>query len=46
VMLSPQAGKWISDLVTGAMNPKDCPLRPSRYEEGIGKKEGKTLMSH
>ena len=46
VMLSPQAGKWISDLVTGQMDPKDCPLRPSRYEEGIGKKEGKTLMSH
>ena len=46
VMLSPQAGKWISDLVTGAMDPEDCPLRPSRYEEGIGKKEGKTLMSH
>jgi sarcosine oxidase subunit beta len=46
VMLSPQAGKWISELVTGEMDPKDCPLRPSRYEEGIGKKEGKTLMSH
>jgi sarcosine oxidase subunit beta len=45
VMLSPQAGKWVSDLVTGAMDPKDCPLRPSRYKEGIGKK-GKTLMSH
>ena len=46
VMLSPQAGKWVSDLVTGKMDPKDCPLRPSRYDEGIGKKEGKTLMSH
>ena len=45
VMLSPQAGKWISDLVTGTMDPKDNPLRPSRYEEGLGKK-GKTLMSH
>ena len=45
VMLSPQAGKWISDLVTGAMAPKDNPLRLSRYQEGIGKK-GKTLMSH
>ncbi len=46
VMLSPQAGKWISDLVTGTMEPKDNPLRPTRYKEGLGKKEGKTLMSH
>jgi sarcosine oxidase subunit beta len=46
VMLSPQAGKWISDLVTGDMDPKANPLRPTRYEEGIGNKEGKTLMSH
>ncbi|MDJ0986614.1 MAG: FAD-dependent oxidoreductase [Desulfobacterales bacterium] len=46
VMLSPQAGKWISDLVTGMMDPKDNPLRPTRYKEGLGKKEGKTLMSH
>ncbi|MGD9081393.1 MAG: FAD-binding oxidoreductase [Desulfobacterales bacterium] len=46
VMLSPQAGKRISDLVTGAMDPKDNPLRPTRYKEGLGKKEGKTLMSH
>jgi sarcosine oxidase subunit beta len=45
VMLSPQAGKWVSDLVTGAMDPKDNPLRPTRYKEGFGKK-GKTLMSH
>jgi hypothetical protein len=45
-MLSPQAGKWVSDLVTGAMDPKENPLRPTRYKEGIGKKEGKTLMSH
>jgi sarcosine oxidase subunit beta len=45
VMLSPQAGKWVSDLVTGEMDPKDNPLRPTRYKEGIGKK-GKTLMSH
>jgi sarcosine oxidase subunit beta len=45
VMLSPQAGKWVSDLVTGTMDPKDNPLRPTRYKEGLGKK-GKTLMSH
>ena len=45
VMLSPQAGKWVSDLVTGEMDPTENPLRPTRYKEGFGKK-GKTLMSH
>ena len=45
VMLSPQAGKWISDLVTGEMDPAENPLRPTRYKEGLGRK-GKTLMSH
>ena len=45
VMLSPQAGKRIGDLVTGKLNPKDNPLRPTRFKEGLGKK-GKTLMSH
>jgi len=54
VMLSPEAGKRISDLVSGKMDPKDNPLRPTRFKEGLrptrfkeglGKK-GKTLMSH
>ena len=45
VMLSPQAGKRISELVTGKMDPKENPLRPTRFKEGLGKK-GKTLMSH
>jgi len=45
VMLSPQAGKRIADLVTGKMDPKANPLRPTRFEEGLVKK-GKTLMSH
>jgi sarcosine oxidase subunit beta len=45
VMLSPEAGKRISDLVTGKLDPKDNPLRPTRFKEGLGKK-GKTLMSH
>jgi len=45
VMLSPEAGKRISDLVTGKMDPKDNPLRPSRFKEGLVKK-GKTMMSH
>jgi sarcosine oxidase subunit beta len=35
VMLSPQAGKRVADLVTGAMGPQDNPLRPTRYAEGI-----------
>jgi len=45
VMLSPEAGKRISDLVSGKLAPKDNPLRPTRFKEGLGKK-GKTLMSH
>ncbi len=45
VMLSPQAGKRIADLVTGKLDPEDNPLRPTRFKEGLGKK-GKTLMSH
>ncbi len=45
VMLSPQAGKRIGELVTGKLDPKDNPLRPTRFKEGLGKK-GKTLMSH
>ena len=45
VMLSPEAGRRISDLVTGKMDPKENPLRPSRFAEGLVKK-GKTLMSH
>lgn len=35
VMLSPEAGKRIADLVTGAMDPQDNALRPTRYAEGI-----------
>ncbi len=45
VMLSPEAGKRIADLVTGKLDPQDNPLRPTRFKEGLGKK-GKTLMSH
>jgi sarcosine oxidase subunit beta len=44
-MLSPAAGRRISELVIGKLDPKDNPLRPSRFKEGLGKK-GKTLMSH
>ena len=35
VMLSPEAGKRVAHLVTGAMAPQDNPLRPTRYAEGI-----------
>lgn len=35
VMLSAGAGKWVANLVTGAMDPQDNPLRFSRYQEGI-----------
>jgi sarcosine oxidase subunit beta len=35
VMLSPAAGRRVADLVTGAMDPQDNPLRPTRYAEGI-----------
>jgi sarcosine oxidase subunit beta len=45
VMLSPEAGKRISALVTGKLAPEDNPLRPTRFKEGVVKK-GKTLMSH
>ena len=40
-----QAGKRIGELVTGKLDPKENPLRPTRFKEGLGKK-GKTLMSH
>jgi sarcosine oxidase subunit beta len=45
VMLSPEAGRRIGELVTGRLDPMDNPLRPTRFKEGLGKK-GKTLMSH
>jgi hypothetical protein len=34
-MLSPGAGKRLVDLVTGAMDPADNLLRPTRYAEGV-----------
>jgi len=34
VMLAPEAGKRIADLVTGAMANEDNALRPTRYAEG------------
>jgi sarcosine oxidase subunit beta len=35
VMLSPEAGRRIANLVIGAMDPQDNALRPTRYKEGI-----------
>jgi len=46
VMLSPMAGKWVSDLITEKMDEKDNPLRLSRFEEGIVVKSGSFLKGH
>jgi len=35
VMLSPEAGRRVADLVTGEMDLQDNPLRPTRYQEGV-----------
>jgi sarcosine oxidase subunit beta len=35
VMLSPEAGRRVADLVIGALGPLDNPLRPTRFAEGI-----------
>jgi glycine/D-amino acid oxidase-like deaminating enzyme len=34
VMLCPQAGKWVSDMITGNMDSKENPLRLQRFAEG------------
>lgn len=34
VMLSPEAGRRVAQLITGEMRPADNPLRPSRFAEG------------
>lgn len=34
VMLSPEAGRRVAQLITGQMQPADNPLRPSRFAEG------------
>ena len=35
VMLSPEAGRRVAQLVTGQMKPADNPLRLSRFAEGL-----------
>ena len=46
VMLSPAAGKRVADLVTGAIEPEDNILRPTRYAEGIVLESGSFLSGH
>jgi sarcosine oxidase subunit beta len=46
VMLSPAAGRRVADLVTGAMDPQENILRPTRYEEGIVLEGGSFLRGH
>ena len=35
VMLSPAAGRWVTDMIVGKMDPAENPLRLSRFEEGV-----------
>jgi len=44
VMMSPEAGKWVADMITGKMDPKRNPLRLSRFKEGIAV-AGRSLLS-
>lgn len=46
VMLAPEAGKRIADLITGKMDPEDNLLRPSRYDEGILLEGSSFLRGH
>ena len=46
VMLAPEAGKRIADLVTGKMKSQDNPLRPTRYDEGIMLEGSSFLRGH
>ncbi len=46
VMLAPEAGRRIADLVTGKMKPEDNPLRPTRYAEGIMLEGSSFLRGH
>ncbi len=46
IMVSPAVGRRCADLVTGAMDNKDNPLRLSRYEEGTVDKGSSFLSGH
>jgi sarcosine oxidase, subunit beta len=43
VMMSPEAGKRVADIITGKMNNKENPLRYSRFKEGVVEK-GDTFL--
>jgi sarcosine oxidase subunit beta len=34
VMLSPEAGRWVTEMILGRMDPRTNPLRLSRFQEG------------
>jgi sarcosine oxidase subunit beta len=46
VMLAPEAGKRIAELVTGKMKPEDNLLRPTRFAEGIVLEGSSFLRGH
>lgn len=46
VMLSPEAGRRISNIVTGKMKNEENPLRPSRFAEGILLEGNSFLRGH
>jgi glycine/D-amino acid oxidase-like deaminating enzyme len=43
VMLSPEAGRWVAEMITGKRDPRQNPLRLSRFEEGITAAGGSLL---
>jgi len=46
VMLAPEAGRRVADLITGKMKPEDNLLRPTRYAEGIMLEGSSFLRGH
>jgi sarcosine oxidase subunit beta len=46
IMVSPAVGRLCADLITGARDNKDNPLRPSRYQEGISTHASSFLSGH
>jgi sarcosine oxidase subunit beta len=46
IMVSPAVGRLCADLITGARDNRDNPLRLSRYEEGTAVKGSSFLSGH
>jgi len=46
IMVSPAVGRLCADLITGARDNRDNPLRLSRYEEGMAVKGSSFLSGH